>query len=43
MEKVTDNVSLDSEWVSLIKKAKAQGITVEEIRLYFNESGESTT
>lgn len=43
MEKTTDIISLDNEWVVLIKKAKAQGITVEEIRLYFNESGESSS
>jgi DNA-binding transcriptional MerR regulator len=27
--------NVDSEWISLIKQAKEQGISIEEIRIFF--------
>ncbi|WP_236687140.1 anti-repressor SinI family protein [Ornithinibacillus californiensis] len=35
MEKVT---GLDYEWILLVKEAKNQGMTVEEIRLFLIEA-----
>lgn len=41
MKKTTDIITLDYEWVLLIKKAKELGITVEEIRHYLTGEEES--
>ena len=34
VEKVTEIIALDCEWVILMKEAKVQGITIEEVRLF---------
>ncbi|MFA1821322.1 anti-repressor SinI family protein [Virgibacillus oceani] len=39
MQNTVKQVTLDSEWVSLIQKAKTLGMTVEEIRAYLKEAG----
>lgn len=43
MEKTTDIITLDYEWVTLIKKAKKLGITAEEVRLFLNRPEEAAT
>jgi len=37
------DVCLDTEWVELMKEAKAIGITIEEIKQFFNVMGEKDT
>ncbi|WP_156960099.1 anti-repressor SinI family protein [Oceanobacillus manasiensis] len=38
MEKIVEQVSLDGEWVELIKRAKNLGMTTEEIRQFLQQS-----
>ncbi|MFD2629184.1 anti-repressor SinI family protein [Oceanobacillus kapialis] len=38
MEKIVEQVSLDREWVELIKRAKHLGMTPEEIRQFLQQS-----
>ncbi|MFS0674187.1 anti-repressor SinI family protein [Ornithinibacillus sp. 179-J 7C1 HS] len=35
-------ISLDYEWILLIKEAKKQGITLEEVRLFLAEAKKHT-
>lgn len=41
MEKMTEIIALDYEWISLMKQAKAQGLTIEDIRLFLSGTGEA--
>ena len=38
LNKVKNGLSLDYEWIKLIKEAKNLGMTVEEIRLFLSET-----
>jgi DNA-binding transcriptional MerR regulator len=38
MQSTVKQVTLDYEWVSLIKKAKTMGITLEEVREFLEEA-----
>lgn len=38
MIKEVEQTGLDNEWVELLKLAKSMGITVEEVRLFFNKA-----
>ncbi|MEC5422877.1 anti-repressor SinI family protein [Virgibacillus sp. C22-A2] len=41
MENTVEQTALDYEWINLLKEAKHLGLTVEEIRLYLLEAGQS--
>lgn len=41
MEKIAELIALDSEWVALMKQAKAQGVTIEQIRLFLTVAAEA--
>jgi hypothetical protein len=38
VNKVANALGLDYEWILLIKEAKNQGMTVEEVRLFLAEA-----
>ncbi|NAP01169.1 DNA-binding anti-repressor SinI [Halomonas sp. MG34] len=38
MEKIVEKLSLDGEWIELIKRAKNLGITTEEIRQFLKQT-----
>jgi hypothetical protein len=40
MDKITEMITLDSEWIILMEEAKMQGITVEEVRLFLTGAEE---
>ncbi|MEN2768720.1 anti-repressor SinI family protein [Ornithinibacillus xuwenensis] len=42
MNKTVTEVNLDYEWVALIREAKAQGMSVEEIRIFLSEAIKNT-
>lgn len=41
MDKTTDIITLDYEWVTLIKKAKDLGMTAEEVRVFLSGAEET--
>ena len=41
MSKTTEIIALDYEWITLMKQAKAQGITIEEVRLFLTGTREA--